>query len=78
MSVTIELDEKILEEIDEAIEVLQEKREDIFREAFRELAKKKREAEVARQYVEAYGKNPVQSDEFYVDEEQLVEAWKNL
>ena len=79
MSVTIELDEKILAEIDEAIEILQEKREDVFREAFKELArKKKREAEVARQYAEAYRKNPVQPDEFYVEEEQLIEAWKDL
>lgn len=79
MSVTIELDEKVLAEIDEAIEILHEKREDVFREAFLELArKKKREAEVARRYAEAYRKNPVQPDEFYVEEEQLIEAWKDL
>lgn len=65
-------------EIDEAIEVLQENREDVFREAIRNLAKKKkREAEVRRMYTEAYRRNPVQPDEFYVDEEQLVEVWKD-
>ncbi len=79
MTVEIEIDEKTLAEVDEAIEVLKENREDVFREAFRDLAKKKkREAEVARMYAEAYGKNPVQPDEFYVEEEQLIEVWKDL
>ncbi len=76
--VQIEIDEKTLAEVDEAIEVLRENRQDVFREAFRELAKRKKEAEVARQYAEAYGKNPVQSDEFEIEEEQLIEVWKDL
>ncbi len=77
--VQIEIDEKTLAEVDEAIEVLRENRQDVFREAFRELAKrKKKEAEVARQYAEAYGKNPVQPDEFEIEEEQLIEVWKDL
>ncbi len=79
MTVQIEVDEKVLAEVDEAIKVLRENRDDVFREAFRELAqKKKREAQVARQYAEAYRKNPVQPDEFYVEEEQLIEVWKDL
>ena len=79
MTVEIEIDEKTLAEVDEAIEVLRENREDVFREAFRDLAKKKkREAEVARMYAEAYRKNPVQPDEFYIEEEQLIEVWKDL
>ncbi len=79
MTVQIEVDEKVLAEVDEAIAVLRENRDDVFREAFRELARKKRkEAEAARQYREAYRKNPVQPDEFYVEEEQLIEAWKDL
>jgi metal-responsive CopG/Arc/MetJ family transcriptional regulator len=79
MTVQIEIDEKVLAEVDEAIEVLRENRDDVFREAFGELArKKKKEAEIARQYREAYRKNPVQPDEFYVEEEQLIEAWKDL
>lgn len=79
MTVQIEVDEKVLAEVDEAIKVLRENRDDVFREAFSELArKKKREAQVARQYAEAYRKNPVQPDEFYVEEEQLIEAWKDL
>lgn len=79
MKVQIEIDEKTLAEVDKAIEILRENREDVYREAFRDLAKKKkREAEVALMYAEAYGKNPVQPDEFYIEEEQLIEVWKDL
>ena len=79
MTVQIDIDEKLLSEVDEAIALLNESREDAYREAFRDLArKKKREAEAARQYAEAYGKHPVQPDEFEVGEAQLIEAWKDL
>ena len=44
-------------------------------EYFRKLAE---EDLVARQYAEAYGKNPVQPDEFFVEEGQLIEVWKDL
>jgi hypothetical protein len=36
------------------------------------------ETEKERKHRESYEKNPVQPDEFYVDEEQLIEAWKDL
>ncbi len=79
MTVQIEIDEKVLEEVHKAIAILNERKEDAYLEAFRDLArKKKREAEVAREYAEAYRKNPVQPDEFDVDEDQLIEAWKGL
>ncbi len=80
MTVQIEIDEKVLEEeVHKAIAILNERKEDAYLEAFRDLArKKKREAEVAREYAEAYRKNPVQPDEFDVDEDQLIEASKGL
>lgn len=79
MTVQIDIDEKVLAEVHEAIAVLNESKEEAYIEAFRDLArKKKREAEVAREYAEAYRKNPVQPDEFDVDDEQLIEAWKDL
>ena len=77
MTVQIEIDKKVLAEFDEAIKVLRENREDVFRETFRELTKKKkREAEVARHYAEAYRKNPVQSDEFEIEDEQMEKFWE--
>lgn len=35
-------------------------------------------AENDRKHRESYEKYPVQEDAFYVDEEQLIEAWKDL
>ncbi len=42
MTIQIDIDEKVLAEVDEAIEFLEENREDAFREAFLELAKRKK------------------------------------
>ena len=79
MTVQIEVDEKTLAEVDEAIKVLRENRDDVFRQAFQDLAKrKKREADVARMYAEGYGKNPVQPDEFEIEDEQMEEFWKQV
>ena len=76
MTVQIEIDEDILAEVDDAIKILEQNREDVFREAFRDIArKKKREAEVAKQYREAYRKNPVQPDEF--DDWEEVRHWED-
>ncbi len=76
MQITIELDEKTVAEIDESIKMLRENREDVFQEAFRELArKKKHEAEVARMYAEAYRKNPQTSEE--VDEWAEIQHWED-
>lgn len=36
------------------------------------------ETEKERKHRESYEKMPVQPDEFYVDEEQLIEAWKEI
>jgi Arc/MetJ family transcription regulator len=78
MTVQIEVDEELLREVHKAIEVLEVSPEEAYREAFRDLAaKKKREAEVRLQYARAYRNNPVEPDEFDVDEEQLIEVWKD-
>lgn len=76
MTVQIDVDEKIVAEIDESIKTLKENREDVFREAFRELAnKKKREAEIALMYAKAYQKNPQTNEE--VDEWTEVQYWED-
>lgn len=36
------------------------------------------ETEKEREHRESYEKHPVEPDEFYVDEEQLIEVWKDL
>lgn len=79
MNVQVNVPETLLSEVHRAIAVLEESIEDAYLEAFRDLAaKKKREADVRLQYAAAYGKHPVQPDEFEIDEEQLEEVWKDM
>lgn len=76
MTVQIEIDQKTLAELDEAIAVLQEDREDVFRRAFQELVREKqREAEVRKQYAKAYGKHPQTEDAF--DDWEEVQHWED-
>lgn len=79
MTIQLDIDTQVLSDLDEALGLLNEDRDNVVREAFAELVKKKkREAEVARQYAESYAKQPLQPDEWEVDEEQQIEAWKDL
>ncbi len=76
MTVQIEIDEKVLAELDEVIDVLNKNREDVFRKAIIKITEEmQREAEVAKQYREAYRKNPVQPDEF--DDWEEVRHWED-
>ena len=79
MTLQIQVDEATMAELDESLGVLQQNREDFFKEAIeRSAAKLKREAEVSRLYRKAYGDNPIGSDEFIFDEEQIIEVWKDM
>ena len=79
MTVQIDIDDSVLAEVDAALKVLKQERDTVFKEAFDELARrKKREAEIAKEYSRAYSEKPVQPDEFDIDEEQLIEVWKDL
>ncbi len=79
MTIQLDIDTQVLSDLDEALGLLNEDRDNVVREAFAELVKKKkREAEVARRYAESYAKQPLQPDEWEVDEEQQIEAWKDL
>lgn len=75
----IKIDETVLADVDESLSVLHQNREDFFRDVIeRSAAKLRREAEVAKQYREAYSRNPIEEGEFSIDEDQLIEAWKDL
>ncbi len=82
MTVQIEVDEKLVEKVDEMSFGLETNRtvfvEKALLEAIQKAQKTLETKEKERRAVEAYRKYPVQSDEFYVDEEQLIEAWKDL
>lgn len=74
MTVQIDIDEKTIAEVDENIRLLHQDRDEVFRQGFLDLAAKlRREAEVARQYAEAYGKNPQTTEE--IEEWTEIQHW---
>ena len=84
MQVVIELDENMIAEIDAVAKDFNKDRlqyiNDSLRKTLHQDKRKKKysEEEVSKMYREAYGKFPVQPDEFEVEEEQLIEVWKDL
>ncbi|HXH70697.1 MAG TPA: hypothetical protein VNI60_10250 [Pyrinomonadaceae bacterium] len=84
MSVVIQLDEKLIAEIDAVAKDFNKSRVQYINETLhKSLGKDKRkkklsEEEVRKMYAEAYGKFPVQPDEFEIEEEQMIEVWKDL
>ena len=84
MQVVIELDERLVAEIDAVAKGFNKNRWEYINDSLRKTLqqdKRKRklsDEEVREMYREAYGKFPVQPDEFEVEEEQLIEAWKDL
>lgn len=76
MTVQIDIDEKILAEVDHNLKVLHQNRDDFFRQGIIDLAAKlRREAGVAAQYRAAYSKQPQTDEE--VDEWADVQDWSN-
>ncbi len=78
MSVLVELDEKIVSEIDVIAKHSQKKRNDCVNELLRKALRQQEIEEKERRAVESYRRFPVQPEEFEVEEEQLIEAWKDL
>lgn len=79
MTVLIDIDETTLAEVDENLRVLHQNRDDFFRRSILDAAARaKREADVARQYAEAYGRNPVRPDEFEIEDEQMEKFWDQI
>lgn len=78
MTVQIEIDEKLLAEVDTATAQEKISRADFVHKALRDALQRRTIEEKERRAVESYRLHPVQPDEFYVDEEQLIEAWKDL
>ncbi len=82
MTVQIEVDEKLVKQVDEISFGLETNRTKFVEEALREALQKAQKTleikEKERKAVESYRKYPIQPDEFFVEEEQLIEAWKDL
>ena len=79
MTINIDVDNQTVADLNEALRILKQDQNEAYRQAIIDLAKKKkREAELAKQYLDAYTKDPIRPDEFEIEEEQLIEAWKDL
>ena len=78
MSVQIEVDELILPEIDLLARQSDKTRYDVINEILRKGVHRMSIEEKIEQYRKSYLEFPVQPDEFDVDEDQLIEAWKDL
>ena len=86
MTVQIEVDEKMWAEAETLAKDLNINYTEMFLNTLRADLYRLKEAkakeltisEKERKHRESYEKFPVQADEFYVDEEQLIEAWKDL
>jgi metal-responsive CopG/Arc/MetJ family transcriptional regulator len=84
MEITIELDEKTVAEIDATAKNFNKDRVRYINDSLRKSLSDDRrkgkysEEEIRRMYREAYSKQPVQPDEFQIEEDQLIEVWKDL
>ncbi len=85
MQVTIELDEKTVAEIDEIAKDFNKNRSQYINETLqkslrRDLKRRAKltEEEIGQMYKEAYGKFPVQPDEFEIEEEQMEAFWNQV
>ncbi|CAN5651712.1 hypothetical protein BH20ACI4_BH20ACI4_27610 [soil metagenome] len=86
MTIRIDVDEKVWAEAEEIAKDLNIDYSEMFLNTLRQNLynlrdAKKKQTEIEereRRHRESYEKFPVQPDEFYVDEEQLIEAWKDL
>ena len=86
MTVQIDVDEKMWAEAETLAKDLNINYEEMFLNTLRSdlyrlkeaKAKELTIAEKERKHRESYEKFPVQPEEFYVEEEQLIEAWRDL
>ncbi len=85
MQVVIELDEKLIAEIDAVAKDFNKNRLQYINDSLqkslrRDLGRKAKlsEEEIGQMYGEAYGKSPVQPGEFEIEDEQMEEFWKQV
>jgi metal-responsive CopG/Arc/MetJ family transcriptional regulator len=85
MQVVIELDEKLVAEIDAVAKDFNKNRLQYINASLqkslqRDLGRKAKlsEEEIGQMYAEAYGKFPLQPDEFEIEDEQMEKFWKQV
>jgi Arc/MetJ-type ribon-helix-helix transcriptional regulator len=85
MQITLEIDEKTVEQIDAVAKGFHKSRlqyinENLQKSLQRDLARKGKLSEevVGEMYAEAYRKHPVKPDEFEIEDEQMEEFWNQI
>ena len=78
MTVQIEIDEKLLAEVDTATAQEKISRVDFIQKALKDALRKRMIEEKEHRAVEAYRLYPVQPDEFEIEDEQMEEFWKQV
>ncbi len=78
MSILVELDEKIVSEIDVIAESSQKKRSDCVNELLRKALRHETIEEKIRQHKENYKLFPVPPDEFEIEDEQMEKFWEQI
>lgn len=78
MTVQIEIDEKLLAEVDSV--TFQEKisRVDFIQKALKDALRRRTIEDKEQRVIEGYRLYPVQSDEFEIEDEQMEEFWKQV
>ena len=78
MSILVELDEKIISEIDVIAESSHKNRSDCVNELLRKALRRETIEEKIRRHKESYKLFPVQSKEFEIEDEQMEKFWEQV
>ncbi len=78
MSILVELDEKIVSEIDAIAESSQKKRSECVNELLRKALRRETIEEKVRLHKESYKIFPVQPNEFEIEDEQMEKFWEQV
>lgn len=78
MSILVELDEKIVSEIDAIAESSQKKRSECVNELLRKALRRETIEEKIRRHKESYKLFPVQPNEFEIEDEQMEKFWEQV
>lgn len=78
MTVQIEIEEKLLAEVDTATAEEKISRVDFIQRALKDALRRRTIEEKERRAVESYRRYPVQPDEFEIEDKQMEEFWKQI
>ncbi len=78
MTIQLELDEELIAKVDAAAENVKKNRVDFISQMLEESLRRQDIEDKVRRHRESYLEHPQQPDEYEIDEDQLIEAWKGI